>query len=168
MTEYQGIIDNIVAFVSSSQIVEAKGVPEWAEAYTELCHQTNERLRRCADALKRGLRSDAIQIADEEPNVLDLVSALDFPGVTEWRGLCALQGLSQPPQLLLEVAAAINEAYATEQPTACMLAHHRLMAVARAPLRDRIVMMRRIAVQDPRSLFWDDDIQVFGASAWMK
>jgi hypothetical protein len=161
MTEYRAIIDNIVAFVSSSQIVGAKGVPEWAEAYTELCRQTNERLRLCADALKRGLRSDAIQIADEEPNVLDLVSALDFPEAIEWRGLCALEGLSQPPRLLLELAAALNEAYATEQPTLCMLAHHRLMAVARAPLRDRLAMMRRIAEVDSSNSFWDDDIRVF-------
>ncbi|HEX4054693.1 MAG TPA: hypothetical protein VHX86_10550 [Tepidisphaeraceae bacterium] len=161
MAHYQEIVDRLVTILSSSKTVGAEEVEECANAYANLCYEANDRLRICDDSLRRGLRSDAIQVAETEPNLLDLVVALDFPELPQWREACTLTNFREAPPLLMEVAAALNEVYAAEQGVSNLLAHHRLMALARAPLTQRLRLMRRIADLDPTSSFWEDDIQVF-------
>jgi hypothetical protein len=41
------------------------------------------------------------------------------------------------------------------------MADHRVLALARAPLDQRLAVMRRLAVADPANAFWDDDIRQF-------
>jgi len=132
-----------------------------AEDYAQACREVNDRLRKCHDALVRGLRSDAIHLAEAEPNLLDLVALLDFSELPGWKETCRTSKLTSPPELLIEMASALNEAYAAEQPLANLMANHRVMALARAPLEERLTVMRRIAALDPASAFWDDDIRKF-------
>jgi|GEM_PF-3788000 len=161
MTQHREIIDNIRGFLSSSQQVRTPPPVEWAKDYAKLCGDANDRLRKGADALKRGLRGDALQIAEAEPDLLDLVVALDFPDAAKWRGVCERFDLPRPPVLLIESAAALNAAYATEQPLQSLMAYHRVLALARAPLRERLMVMQRIEKLDPTNTFWDDDIRTF-------
>ncbi len=135
---------------------------ERSEEYAQACRECNDRLRRCNDALRRHLRGDAIQLSEAEPNLLDRFALLDFPELPGWKELCRLNPiLVSPPELLIEFAGALNEAYAAEEPLQNLMAHHRLLALARAPIRERLMVMRRLADGDPGSPFWDDDIKKF-------
>lgn len=161
MPHQQEIVDNLNGFLASTQPGQDERIQESASEYAKLCRQANDRLRKCADALRRGLRSDAIQLAEAEPNLLDLVASLDFPDLPAWREACRSFGFQEPPALLIEAATVLNEAYSIEQPVQTLMARHRLLALGRAPLNERLAVMRKIAELDPSSAFWDDDIRLF-------
>ena len=56
---------------------------ELAQQYAELCSQANKRLASCRNCFKQGMVSEALRIADTEPQLLDLCAALDFVGQGE-------------------------------------------------------------------------------------
>jgi len=161
MPPYRETVDRLIDFLAAHNTVSVDVADEWAQAYAELCQEANDRLRKCDDALRRGLRGDAIRAAEKEPNLLDLVAALDFPDAAQWREYCAVHGLTQPPGLLIELATVLNEAYAVEQPLQSLMARHRLMALGRAPVRERLLIMRQIGELDKDNQFWDEDIRSF-------
>jgi hypothetical protein len=161
MATFQETVDEIRSFVAGGRRVPADLVELRSTEYSRACREVNDRLRKCHDALLRGLRSDAIHLAEAEPNLLDLVAMLDFPELAAWKQLCLTHELLAPPELLIEMAGALNEAYASELPLSNLMANHRVMALARAPLDERLTVMRRIAELDPASNFWDDDIRKF-------
>lgn len=139
-------------------------IRQYAQAYADLCQQANERLRKCSGFLQQGLRSEAIHLADESPNLLDLVAALDLPEAGIWAEYCLSNGLPSPPPLQMDRAAQLNEAYAADQPLEHLLQQHRLLALSRAPVAQRLEVMRAIATADPSlgaSAFWEKDLRVF-------
>ena len=132
-----------------------------AAEYASLCVAANERLRKCSSFLQQGLRSEAIHLAEESPNLLDLVSQLDLPDPQAWAEFCQNNGFPVPPALQLERAAQLNEAYAQDQPLEHLLARHRYLALSRAPVRERLDVMRKIAALDAGNANWEKDLRVF-------
>lgn len=132
-----------------------------AADYMVACDEANERLRHCGNLLKQGLRSEAIQFAEIEPVLLDVVATLDFPERSQWSESVARFGIVAPAPLMLDVAAELNEAYALEQPLSALLARHRLLALARSPIQLRISVLRRLAELDASNPVWHDDLAVF-------
>jgi hypothetical protein len=98
--------------------------------------------------LQQGLRSEAIQLAEAEPKLLNVVAALDFPERSEWDDLVQMNQLTPAPMLPIEPARLLNEAYAEEDPLQDLLRRHRRLALQRAPLRSRIGVLRQLAAQD--------------------
>jgi hypothetical protein len=132
-----------------------------ASQYAALCVHANDRLRQCSVFLQQGLRTEAIHLAEQSPNLLDLVAALDLPDQQAWIEFCQNNGLAVPPLLQVDRAAQLNDAYAQDQPLEQLLARHRLLALARAPVRRRLDTMRKIAELDGANANWEKDIRVF-------
>lgn len=130
-----------------------------AAEYAQLCTQANERLRRCTTLLQQGLRSEALQLSNEEPNLLDLVAALDLPDASVWADICQQFDLPLPPPLQLDRAALINDAVNGAPSLEELLTRHRHLALERAPIRERLAVMRQVAQIDGTSSFWDKDIR---------
>lgn len=128
-------------------------------AYAPLCKECNRRLRKCDEALKQGLRSEALHLADAAPNLLDLVAILDFPERELLNEVCSAHALPKPDPLMLDVASALNEAYALQEPLSALLDQHRLLALARSPLPQRLSVLRSLADSDPESPHWDVDLR---------
>jgi hypothetical protein len=80
MADHQHIIDQIRAFIAAADHTKTPHLVELASEYASLCNDVNARLRKCTDYLRRGLRAEAIHLAEEHPVLLDMVSALDLSG----------------------------------------------------------------------------------------
>ena len=132
-----------------------------AADYKTLCERINERLVRCGELLRKGQRSEAIRLAEIEPNLLDLVAQANFPERDSFVELCQYFGVDVPPPLDEEIAAELNEAYAREQPLEELLRQYRRYALARVPLRRRIRLLRQIVTLDAQNLHWKKDLEVF-------
>jgi len=158
METYQYYIDDIQSAVFSPETAEPDFLRDSAAQYAEACAEVNDRLREAARLLHRGLRSEALQLAEEEPNLLDTVASLDFPELPTWTELLIGWGMAPPPPLLIELAADINQAYADQQPLESLLKQHRLFALARAPLAARIHIIRQINKADTDSATWEADL----------
>src|SRR5947209_5418755 len=101
MSNHQQVVDDIRAFVRAVDQTNQSYLGDLASAYASLCREANDRLRRCVDYLHRGLRSEAIHLAEAQPSLLDLVAALDLAELEEWENACVMYGLPAPPHLLL-------------------------------------------------------------------
>ena len=161
MTDYQRIVDDIRSFLHSSDQTQSEALKELAVAYAGACQEANQRLRRCDEFLQKGLRSEAVHFADAEPVLLDVLAVLDFPERDQWEQLALTYGLPPAPKLRLETAEALNRAYAEEQPLEYLLKQHRLLALARGPLGERLALMRQIASVDTGNPVWAQDIGEF-------
>ena len=69
-----------------------------ASRYSEACTEVNQRLGNCQRLLQQGLRSEAIQLADSEPKLLDASTAVDFPERSTWDELVATLWACLRPQ----------------------------------------------------------------------
>jgi hypothetical protein len=163
MTDYARLVDDIRSFLQSTDQTLTEELRGWAEAYSSACRETNQRLRRCEDFLEKGLQSEAVHFAQGEPALLDVVAALDFPERAQWEEICSFYSLPAPPRLMLSTAEALNEAYANIQPLQHLLRKHRLLALSRAPLSERLTAMRQLAAVDAGNPVWGEDIGEFEA-----
>ncbi|HEV2971294.1 MAG TPA: hypothetical protein VGY55_15065 [Pirellulales bacterium] len=163
MLDYQRIVDDVRSSMFSNSMEGVDFLRSAAADYSVACDEVNERLRRCGSLLRQGLRSEAIQLAEIEPNLLDLVATLDFPERSQWEQVVAHYGIVPPPPLMFDVAADLNEAYAVEQPLTELLRHHRLLALARGPLKNRINTLRSLIQADSDNQIWREDLQTFEA-----
>lgn len=159
MADYLQVVEYLRDLRSSPITQVTDELRQYAAAYAELCRSANERLRRCTTFLNQGLRSEAMQLVAEPPNLLDLVAALDLPDASQWADVCQQYELPLPPPLQMERAALLNEAYNQEQSLEELFDQHRLLALARAPLKGRLAVMRQIAPLDPGNPLWEKDIR---------
>lgn len=160
MTNLQETVDEL-RFILQREVIEDR--PElWQliAKYGEFCHEANVRLRRCEGCLKQGLRSEAIHLAEQSPPLLDVVATLDFAERPQLMDVVDMYFQQPPEPLLLDAAASLNEAYALQEPLQKVLDQHRLFALARRPLRDRLGVLRKLADLDPATPHWEDDVLV--------
>lgn len=159
MKPYQHYIDDILGAVYSPETADPDFLRDSAAMYAEACAEVNDRLRNVARLINRGLRSEAIQLAEQEPNLLDTFGLLDFPELPAWREMLVKWGMAEPPNLLVELASDLNRAYAEHQPIEMLLRRHRLLALARAPLAARIKQLRKLVSADPGNDAWQADLE---------
>lgn len=152
------LVDELRTAVASPDGADVDLLRDAAAQYGEMCDRANRRLVECHSLLKRGLRSEALQACERDPQVLQLVEILDFPERYEWNVLLQQWGMAQPPLLKIDLAADLNEAYAEEESLSGLLKKHRLLALARAPLANRITVLRNIRQRDPANPAWDQDL----------
>ncbi len=132
-----------------------------AGEFSAACNEVNERLGQCGEWLHKGLRGEALQLCETEPNLLEAVALLDFAELEPWRQLLAQHGLEVPAPPKLDVATQLNEAYAVQQPLETILQQHRRQALARSPLSARIGTLQRLASLDADNPVWRKDLQHF-------
>ena len=160
MQSYQYYIDDIQSAVYSPETADPDFLRDAAAQYAEACAEANQRLRQVGQLLRRGLRSEALQLTEEEPNLLDFVGMLDFPELPTWLDLLRQWGMAPPPALLIDLAADINQAYAEHAPLESLLKQHRLLAMSRAPLAGRVRTLRQIRRADPANVAWEEDVKI--------
>ncbi len=159
MLDCQKITDEIQSVLAAASDHSHEAIAAVHRDYLEAVREVNARLGVCRDLLARGQRSEAIRQCNAEPNLLDAVAILDFPDRTSWCDLLARQRLPRPPDLLIDAAADLNDAYTAEQPIERLLRNHRLLALARAPLPRRIQTLRAIRAADPENPIWERDLR---------
>ena len=161
MADYHQIVEQIRMAVHSGDPGVNGRLAGLATAYADACSEAAQRLGRCHRLLQQGLRSEAIQLAESEPKLLDALAILDFPERPDWDDLVQMRGLSAAPRIPLEPARLLNEAYAEEDPLQDLLRRHRRLALQRASLRIRIAVLRQLAAQDPGNPIWSEDLRAF-------
>ena len=157
------VIDQIRAILKGRAAISREMLEPLVDDYSEQVARVNERLQRCEGLLRKGLRSEAIQLADLEPRLLDQVALFDFPELEDWEEILRFYRLDVPASLLLDAALQLQDAMLSEQPLNAVLKQHRKLAIARAPLSWRLNVLRQIARLDPGNPNWIEDVE-----AWEK
>ena len=159
MTEIQRVVDELRFLLQREVVEQTDELANLLREYSDHCHTANVRLRRGNECLKQGLRSEALHLAEAAPNLLDVVAVLDFAERDQLLEVVAMYFFTPPEPLLLDVASALNEAYAQHEPLQKLLDSHRLLALGRSPLSQRITILRSLAKLDTASPHWEADVR---------
>jgi hypothetical protein len=121
--------------------------------------EINTRLKRCCELLNSGQRSDALQECDVPPSLFEVVDVADFRERYLWGEFLAETDLPNPPELEKGLAEQIVTAVPQEARLKQLMTKHRLLALARSPLRLRLKVLREIQRKDPENKLWRPDIR---------
>ena len=86
--------------------------PKLAGDYAAACHAANLRLQQCEGMIKAGDRHQAIQLAETTPNLLDLITVLEFRNADDWRSFCQQNSLPVAERIDGRSVHELNECYA--------------------------------------------------------
>jgi hypothetical protein len=158
MPRYHDLTQRMTDIAQRPDIANDGEIEELAEEFAELCTDANSRLGEIRQLLGKGLRAEAVSRAQRDPDLLELVMALDFLFLARWNELCNQVNVPLAALLARETAGDLNEAYTAQQPLEGLLSQHRLLALAKASLRDRLLVLREISDKDPNNDAWSKDI----------
>jgi hypothetical protein len=138
---------------------------ELSDEYARACDRAVERAYRCRQLQQKGLRHQAVQLARQAPDLRREFHVVDFAAAPAWYDFCEREGLTLPPILESEVIAGIiDEVYAESANLSRLLRVHRRMALGRAPLAERLKVLRRICRGDPKDSSWRAEILNYEAA----
>lgn len=158
------IVDQIRKALEQRNGISIEIMSPLAAAYSDEVLLVNQRLGEAVALLRKGLRSEAIQRANLNPNAIEAAANLDFPEVGEWTEILQFLGVAVPPAIDHDAARQLNEAIVETQPLNELLNRHRKLAIAKAPLSWRLKVLRRIAEVDPMNPLWEEDLEVWEAA----
>ena len=157
----------VVAQLKNFLVSQPEDVPEelaaLADDYASLCHRLNERLKRCEEHLRNGMRAEALHLAEQDPPVLEVAAVLEFHGVEAWHEFCHRSNHSGvPPTIAIETVDWLNKAYVQEQPVAELVAQYRRLTLSGASLPQKISTLRDLVERDVENAkHWRSDLDQF-------
>ena len=86
--------------------------PKLAGDYAAACHAANLRLQQCEAMIKAGDCHQAIQLAETAPNLLDLITILEFRSADDWRAFCQQNALPAADRIDARSVRVLNDCYA--------------------------------------------------------
>ena len=151
MLDYQRITDDVRRRLLNNGLDGEDFLQAAAADYSLATDEVNDRLRQSAGHAPQGSpRRGPAAVRDRAQPAGRRRRVLDFPERNSWAELLRMRGLIPPAGLLVELAAELNEAYATEEPLAALMGRHRLLAMSRGPLALRLQTLRELAEGRPR------------------
>lgn len=162
MADYEEIPETIRSFLAIEGHPWNEDLTDVAQSYAALCREANQRLRRCADYLRRGMRSEAVHLAECQPKLLPMVDALQIPDFAAWARACVANGLAPPPELLTDQLPQLEAAAEIEERLRPLEDRYRLLSLAKAPLKDRLEVLFPLHEKDPGNPVWVENLRTIG------
>ncbi|MGL6193976.1 MAG: hypothetical protein ACRC2T_04050 [Thermoguttaceae bacterium] len=159
--DYQTTIESIRSIISYHGTSRVEQIAPLAESYSNACKDVNARLLRCSQLIRSGNTSEAVRLAEIEPNLLESFALLDFPEREQWLEVVHTFNLPAADPLFVELAQEINDAYTAVDPLQPLLKKHRLFAISRAPLAERIKLLREMLIMEPENQGWKTDLESY-------
>jgi hypothetical protein len=159
MPDHQRIVAEIRGLLRSGNLTMSDRLREVAGQFAQLCADASARLQRCEDYTFLGRRSEAVQLAQAKPPLMEVLAAISFPERKEWDELTAMYDLPAAPAVDTSRAAAVNTAFAEIQPLQSLIREHRRVSMSRAPTSARLLALRELDNIDRGNPVWSEQIQ---------
>jgi hypothetical protein len=117
----------------------------------------DERLTKCAELIRRGLRDEAVSYASEPPDLVQAATLLDLSGHSRWKvwsAKLAELGIPTPPMPRMDLVAILIKAQDDLARLKPRLDAWRRMNLANFPLPERIEALRKLRRADPENEIW--------------
>ena len=169
------IVEDIRGLINSSQVLMSGEGPEamlaevelsrleaLAKEYAQACRRINERSAKCAELLGHGQRDQALALAKAMPDLAGEVKHVDFNELGLWLDVCEAHNLMLPDLVdVADVETVVEETYGIRHARETLLRRHRHMAIGKAPLQDRLRVLRKLCEVDEAREFWREDVRTF-------
>ena len=123
----------------------------------EIIPVVDERLTKCAELIRRGLRDEAVSYAVEPPELVQGATLLDNSRHARWKiWLAKLTELNipAPPMPRMDLVATLTKAQDELVRLKPLLNAWRRMNLGNAPTADRIAMLGKLRKADPENELW--------------
>lgn len=161
LAELESFIREIQTILESPAEPAHEELIDLALRHEQFVSTAHDRLEKVELLLSKGLRSEALELAERDPDLNDVLATLDFPELATWNELLRRSQIQTVPTILLESAAELNDAYLATASLKKLLQQFRTVNLARAPLAERIAVLRRLASRDPQNPTWPKDLHRF-------
>ena len=131
MADYEEIPETIRSFLAIEGHPWSEDLTEVAQSYASLCREANSAAAAMADYLRRGMRSEAVHLAECQPKLLPMVDALQIPDFAAWAKACVANGLAPPPELLTDQLPQLEAAAEIEEGSRPLEDRYRLLSLAK-------------------------------------
>ena len=158
MRKDEQIVIEIRKFLDSAEQTDSQRNKDLAEMYATMCSDANSRMERCLDLINSGKKLDAINIAENNPPLLDTCSRLLFNGRDEWKEFCGLYNWMAAPDISEDALKLLSVAYKEGEALQPLIAEFR-KGVHKGTLDDRISILRRIKSLDQANPDWSHDLE---------
>ena len=155
------VVRTIQGILSRRAAPSEEELVDLANRHEELVEEVRTRLEKVERLLSQGLRTEAIEQAELDPNLNDVLTALDFPEVGPWNELLESHEIQPVQPIPVEAAAELNDAYLASGSIEKLLQHYRSISLARAPLAKRVAALRQLALKDDQNPIWPQDLAEF-------
>ena len=153
-------IEVIKAYLASGEPDVPDNVRTAATIFAEECRVLNERLTVCDSHLHNYQRSEAIRQATLQPELLRQYHKLDIrENWDRWSDAARQRNLPVPPALNYDAALRLSNAYEPEHKVAHLLQKLRKLVLERAPLLERLTVLRSLANAERTNLAWTEDLR---------
>lgn len=125
----------------------------------EVIDDVNAALLEVDELLFQGLRDEAVSLND--PEFSKLAARLNLEDKEAWPDVLAFfdrEGIAPPPRIDFDTLAALESAHAELQTLGRPLDRLRQLVLHRAPLRERLLQLRKIAAADGTKPVWAETI----------
>lgn len=112
MDSAERIVKQINEILTSQDREAQRSAASIASDYADLCHEANQRLAQCVSMIKKGSDYQALQLAEAEPSLLDLVGLLSFSKLKDWLEYCKTEQLAIPEKIDVDGVKVLNALYA--------------------------------------------------------
>lgn len=159
----QDIVSDIRSMLNRTQWSDndAQQLADVAREYSVAVRDVLRRAKQCRTLLESGQKDQAISITKQGSDLRKQFEALDFAELGQWLDLVEQFSLETPPLMDQSVEALIMEIYSTKGSLDGLIHAYRELSLGRAPLSDRLRVLRSIAKADPASSEWQADIALF-------
>ncbi|MEZ6040022.1 MAG: hypothetical protein R3C20_05925 [Planctomycetaceae bacterium] len=161
LDDINDLVEEIQQILSSETQVPEEELMDLAARLEEAVSGVSKRLRQVELLLSQGLRSEAIDLAEREPNLNELITALDFPEFEAWNERLEQSEISPVRSLPSDLAAELNDAYSAVSSVEGLLNRFRVQSLSRAPMAERIKTLRLLGAKDPDNPVWEKDLLEF-------
>ena len=107
--ETERLVRRIVSTLKGES--EPSMAPKLAEDFNVSCSSAAHLLEQCRAMIEAGAAAQAIELAETPPNLLDLVTLLEFRQADEWRQYCLSNRLPIAEKLNPRAVSALNDCY---------------------------------------------------------
>lgn len=158
--DYQQLIDEMLGAVDQPEL-PLDQLRAMAQSYADACTEVNRRLARCGQYLRAGNSAEAIRLADTTPSLLEMCNTLDFAEREDWADLCKSLHLPSAPVIVRQNFEQLNNAYNLFRPMDELLKENRRLALEKAPLKERIAVLKKLNDLEPQNIIWTEMIEEF-------
>lgn len=159
--EIRQLIEEIQQALTTPVDLPEAELIDLAARHDEAVEQVGGRLRNVEELLDKGRREEAIASAEQNPNLNDIVTALDFPEFDAWNDYLLQFEIQAVRELPVDIASELNDAYSVSAPLERLQQRYRTQSLARAPVSERIDTLRQLAVEDTSNAQWNKDVAKF-------
>jgi len=159
--EIKQLVGEIQQVLSRDILTFEDDLIDLAARHDDVVEQVAARLFSVEKLLDKGRREEAIALAEHEPNLNDIVTALDFPEAEAWNDYLIEFSIQPVRELPVSIASDLNDAYSVSAPLERLLQLYRTQSLSRAPLSERIDTLRQLTVEDSASADWQKDVIKF-------